>query len=217
MRVECEACRQLVEASFDVEGDAVRVSCPACGHASRAPLMPAREPSGPLCPKCGARRSEASTSCASCGLASARMAAFGDALDASVPLSVREAWARAAADWGDAARHDELLRAAAAHNSYAWVAGRYRARGHDPVAARQLDRLRRAAEATLFAGATVRREPTARPYRSATGLLAILIAAITVGLIYTSVARHRGARPIAPATPVQPLVPGHPVSPSTIR
>jgi len=217
MRVECEACRQLVEASFDVDGDAVRVSCPACCHASRVPLMPAREASGPLCPKCGARRSEASTACASCGLARARMAAFGDALDANVPPSVREAWTRAAADWSDAARHDELLRAAAAHNSYAWVAGRYRARGHDPVAARQLDRLRRAAEATLFAGATVRRDTAARPYRSATGLLAILIAAITVGLIYTSVARHRVARPIAPATPAQPLVPGHPVSPSTIR
>lgn len=217
MRVECEACRQLVEASFALDGDAVRASCPACCHATRVPLQPAHDPGAPLCPKCGVPRSEGSAACASCGLASARMAAFGDALDANVPTSVRQAWARADAEWGDAARHDELLRAAAAHSSYAWVAGRYRARGHDTVAARQLERLRRAAEATLFAGATARRAAEARPYRGATGLLAILIAAITVGLVYTSVARRRVARPIAPAVPVLPLVPGHPVSPSTIR
>ncbi len=217
MRVECEACHQLVEASFALDGDAVRANCRACCHATRVPLMPAPDPGGRPCPKCGARQSDGRTSCAACGLASARMAAFGDALNADVPPSVREAWTRAVADWGDAARHDELLRAAAAHNSYAWVAGRYRARRHDTVAARQLDRLRRAAEATLFAGATARRDTVARPYRNATGLLAILIAAIAVGLVYTSVARRRVARPIAPATPVQPLVPGHPVSPSTIR
>jgi hypothetical protein len=148
------------------------------------------------------------------------MAAYIDARDAAVPDSVREAWLRAGEAWSEAARHDELLRLVAAHNCYAWAAGRYRTRSGDAIAERQLDRLRRAAEATLLASATARPDRAARPYRAAVGVLAILIVVIVVGLLYAFV-RQPAATPaspaLAPAAPVQPLTPGHPVSPSTIK
>jgi predicted RNA-binding Zn-ribbon protein involved in translation (DUF1610 family) len=221
VRVECESCRELVAASLAVEAGAVRASCPACGHITRAALAaPALASDAPLCPKCGAVRRPDAASCVTCGLAVVRMEAYSDARDAAVADVVRAAWDHAVEAWSEAARHDELLRLVAAHNGYAWAAGRYRTRPGDAIAARQLDRLRRAAEATMLASATARPDAAARPYRAAIGVLAVLIVVILVGVVY-AVIRQPGATaavPTAvPATPVQPLTPGHPVSPSTIR
>jgi hypothetical protein len=137
------------------------------------------------------------------------MAAHVDARDAAIPEPLREAWARAICAWSEPARHDEVLRLVAAHGCYAWAAARYRTRRSDAIAARQLDRLRRAAEATLLASATVRPDPGARPYRATVGVLAILIAAIGVGLIYAAAS----PAPSAPL-PTRPLLPGHPMTPS---
>lgn len=215
MRVECEACHELVAASFALDGGAVRASCPACRHAMAVPLAPAVAGDAPVCPKCGApRRGDAA--CPSCGLAAANMAAYRDARDAAVPGPAREAWARALEAWGDPARHDEVLQQVAAHRCYAWAAACYRARGRDPIAERQLDRLRRAAEATLLASATARPDAAPRPYRATAGVLAILIVAVLVGLVYATVLHAPAAR-TAPAAPARALTPGPAVDPSTIR
>jgi len=220
MRVECESCHELVTASFSVDAGALRATCPACRHAMAVPLAAAAEP--PACPKCGALLGGESAACPGCGLAAARRAGYSDARDAAVPDPVRAAWQRAAEAWSDLARHDELLRQVAAHSCYAWAAARYRARGRDPVAERQLDRLRRAAEATLLAGASARRDTTVGPYRATLGVLAILIAAIVIGVVYATLVRGPSGAAVAPAgssapVPVRPLTPGHPVSPSTVR
>ena len=239
MRVECESCHELVTASFSLEAGAVRAVCPACRHAMVVPVAPSAAPevateavtaagtdaatpaaADAACPKCGAPRRGGAASCPSCGLAVARMAAYVAARDAEVLGPVREAWARATEAWSDPARHDELLRLVAAHNAYAWAAGRYRTRGGDPIAGRQLDRLRRAAEATLLAGASVRPDRAAAPYRAAVGILAILIAVVLVGLVYATVIRQppgAAVAPSAPAAPARPLVPGHPLSSSTVK
>jgi hypothetical protein len=233
-----------VVASFAIGGDTVRATCPACRHvmsvagaspvegdgssagqaapASAAPAGgPANEPkAAPSCPKCGAARRGDALACGSCGLTVARMAAYVDARDAAVPEPVREAWARATAAWSDEARHDEVLRQVASHNAYAWAAGRYRTRDGDPVARRQLDRLRRAAEATLLASATARPAAGSKPYRGTAGVLAVLIVVIVVGLLYAVVLRDHPAttaRSPGRAGAVPPLVPGHPVSSSTIK
>ncbi|HEX3479922.1 MAG TPA: hypothetical protein VHT91_33105, partial [Kofleriaceae bacterium] len=146
--------------------------------------------------------------CPGCGLASARMADYTEAHEAEVPEAVRAAWVRVAEAWSDPARHDELLRQTAAHRCYAWAAGRYRTRAGDPIAERQLDRLRRTAEATLLAGATVRREAAAAPFRATVVVLALLVAAIVVGLVYAALVRAPSDATIAPPA-------GRPVSPST--
>jgi hypothetical protein len=223
VRLECESCRELVVGSFEVDGGALRATCPACRHVMTAQLAQAPPvDDAQLCPKCGAPRRSELAACAGCGLAADRMAAFTEAREAAVPEVVREAWLRATARWHEPAVHDELLQLAAAHNCYAWVAGRYRTRGADAVAQRQLDRLRRTAEATLLASATARQQATARPYRATRSVLAILIVAVLVGLLYAMVIRER-PRPRTPSIPGRPsgsvrtLTPGHPVSPSTIR
>jgi uncharacterized Zn finger protein (UPF0148 family) len=240
MRVECESCRELVAASFARNGDAVRATCPVCAHAmvvtlavaatDAAPAASAetggasagaggadRAQAGEACPKCGASRRRDAAACPTCGLAVARMASFHNARDAAVPLPVHKAWARAIAAWDDPVRHEEVLQQVAAHNCYAWAAARYRTRGRDAIAERQLDRLRRAAEATLLAGATVRRDAI-QPYRTTRGVLGFLIAAVVAGLFYATLRRP----PTPPRTPglpsvSAPLVPGHPVSPSSVR
>ncbi|HEU4734240.1 MAG TPA: hypothetical protein VFT22_40390 [Kofleriaceae bacterium] len=243
--MECESCRELVVAGFAIEGGpaghTVRATCPVCRHVmtatadgaedtreavARGPVDLREVPGSaePVCPKCGAVRRDDAGACAACGLAVDRMAAYADARDAAVPEPVREAWARASAAWTDEVRHDELLGLIASHNAYAWAAGRYRTRAGDPIAQRQLERLRRAAEATLLASAAARPAAETRPYRGAAGVLAVLIVVIIVGLLYAVVLRdHNVPRGGAPAVPagssgaVRPLAPGHPVSPSTIK
>src|SRR5262249_25597120 len=139
MRVECESCHELVTASFAVAADALRATCPGCGHAMTVPVAPVA--AAPVCPKCGATRRGDATACPGCGLAAAGRADSREARGGEGPEPVRTAWARAAEAWSDPARHDELLRQAAAHRCYAWAAGRYRTRGSDLIAERQLDRL----------------------------------------------------------------------------
>lgn len=208
MRVECESCHELVTAGFELHAGELRATCPACRHAMTVPLAPAA--AAPVCPKCGAIGRGDATACPGCGLASSRMADYTEAREApEAPEAVRAAWARVAEAWSDPARHDELLRQAAAHRCYAWVAGCYRTRGRDPVAERQLDRLRRAAEATLLAGATVRGEAAATPYRGTVVVLALLVAAVVVGLVYAALVRAPSDATIAPTGPSQfaPLQP----------
>jgi len=227
VRVECEACRALVVARFALDGADVCATCPACRHVMRiaaashelqapdpAPLT--ASPGAPACPKCGALLGDAAA-CPACGLAVARMAAYVDARDAAVSPAVREAWTRATCAWDDAARHDELLQQAAAHDAYAWAAGRYRTRGGDAIARRQLDRLRRAAEATLLASATARRDVTVRPYRATRRVLAILLATIAAGAVYATLVR--GPVPPASVRPGPGRLPAleRPPPPATIK
>ena len=216
MRVECESCRELVVANLGIDGDMVRATCPACRHVTLATVSVEEAPSdAPLCPKCGAvRRND--VACVSCGLVVARWAAYSDARDAAVPQQVREAWTRATESWTSPAPHDELLQAAAANNSYAWAAGRYRTR-RDSISTRQLERLQRAAEATLLASAHARPDTQTSPYRATRSVLAFLIVALLVGVVYAVVIRDHAKPPPATAIPAQPLTPGHPVSPSTVK
>lgn len=132
------------------------------------------------------------------------MAAYAAARDAAVPEPLHLAWTHATERWDDPAAHDELLRLVVANNCYAWAAGRYRTHEPDPVAHRQLERLRSAATVTLFASAAARPDAATRPYRSVTGVLAVLIVMIAAGLLYATVIRSGPASsrlrpPTAPA------------------
>jgi hypothetical protein len=244
VRVECEACRALVVASFGIEGGAVRATCSACRHVMILPeaggeasveapvVAPAAEPRAPAvdvpaCPKCGAALRGAATACPCCGLAVARMAAYTEARAAAVsegeadavlaavpealPEAVLAAWTRVTEDWNDAGRHDELLQRVAASHAYAWAAGRYRTHGGDPMARRQLDRLRRAAEATLLSRATARPVAAERPYRGTRRILALLVTTIAAGTLYAMVLRDHPLPSRERPIPARLPTPGHPV------
>src|SRR5262245_43422470 len=123
------------------------------------------------------------------------METYANTRDASVPPEVAAAWDRVIEGWDDAERHDALLRRVAQHDAYAWAAGKYREAKRaapaspspfrsypdhavDAVADRQLERMRRAAEATLYASASAREERARSPYRATTAILAMFIFAI---------------------------------------
>ncbi|MEO8699543.1 MAG: zinc ribbon domain-containing protein [Kofleriaceae bacterium] len=160
------------------------------------------------CPKCGAARSDVAAACTKCGLVAARMETYAKDLDASIPEVLIAAWARAVESWDDPARHDEILRLATQHDAFAWVAARYRARGDD----RQLARIRKAAEATMFATATTRKDSSPRPYRALTAVLIMLIIAAVGGLLYAMMMRG-GDAPAESATPNATPAPPIPQAP----
>lgn len=169
---------------------------------------PARRSSSdaPTCPKCGAVRTAAATACPACGLAVERMASFATELEATVPDIARAAWERARASWEDPAAHDELLRLVTLHGCYAWAATRYRQVGSDdPIAARQLTRVRKAAEAALVTSASPRPAKPG-PYRSTLYVLGVLILALLLGMAYASYVRGRGGGHRSPARAPQRML-----------
>lgn len=176
------------------------------------------------CPKCSAPRGEA-TACARCGLRADKVAAFSSQLDSTVPDVAHAAWERVKAQWEDTAAHDELLRLTTLHGCYAWAVSRYReVRGEagppfreigdarDPVAARQLDRLRRAAEVALLTTGTPRPDKSPTSYQSARLVLGIAIVLILIGLAYALYQQMTVAsEPPPPPRPV-PAQPARPAS-----
>ena len=114
-------------------------------------------------------------------------------MDADVPDPVRTAWDAAVARWDEPAAHDALLAAAAQHGSFGWACARYRERAGDPVAARQLERMQRAALATMYASAATRPERDAQPMRGPLVLIALLVVALCVGLAIVAVLHGRHA------------------------
>ena len=198
MRVECGSCKRIVDGSFALAagGDGLTITCTACGATTREAFATAAEaaPSVPLealCPKCGTVRDFDADACRACGLASARMGEFADTRDAAVPESVRAGWLELQAAWTDPAQHDAFFLRIAQHACYAWAAGRYRdasrARPGDVIARRQLERLRRAGEATMFATAAARADTTPTPYRAVLAILALLLVLIIAGVVYAVV------------------------------
>jgi len=186
------------------------------------------------CPKCGAPR-RAERACPRCGLSADRMEAYADARGAPVPEAVAAAWDRVIEAWDEAERHDALLRLVAQHDAYAWAAAKYREARRaapaspspfrsypdhavDAVADRQLDRMRRAAEATMYASASPREERGRSPYRATTAILVMFIFAIVAGLIFATVLPRNppaggGAGQATPAE-AQPARPRHPAPPA---
>lgn len=146
--------------------------------------MPAIEQGKAACPKCGAVRNEGVASCARCGLATDRMDSYAQQA-AQVPEALSEAWQATESGWQDPAKHDALLQLAATHHAYPWVAARYRAREGDVIAARALERIRKAIELTLYVseGEKTHRHKGPRPYHGVLVVLLLLAIAIVVAVV----------------------------------
>jgi hypothetical protein len=114
-----------------------------------------------------------------------------------IPADVREAWQRAIARWDDTSTHEALLAATTRHGCFAWSAARYRERTDDPIAARQLERIKLAATATLLGGGRNRLERKPMPYRSSMIALALLVLMMVLGFIYAQVMDHVARPPAA--------------------
>jgi hypothetical protein len=109
------------------------------------------------------------------------------------------AWDRAVEQWDDAARHDALLALVVQHSEFAWAAARYKERGDDAIAKERLDRLRKAATATMFATAKVREPDDASPYRKIMIWLVVLVSMLVLGLVFARVIVSSRPHKAAPA------------------
>lgn len=160
---------------------------------------------GPECPKCGAALRPGTAACASCGLATERMATWKSERDLAVPAEIKAAWDGVLEGWTTEAKHDALFNLIAARGEYGWAAGRYREQARerpgDPVAPKQMDRIRRAIEATMVVSATAREKPAASPYKNTATLLAVLIVVLILGMAYMFIKSRKGSSDDEPPPP----------------
>ena len=114
------------------------------------------------------------------------------------PPAVVTAWDEAVAHWDEPARHDTLLALVAANSCFAWAAGRYKEKAGDPIADMNLERLRKAATATMLATASVRPDPSKTPYGNVLLVLVTFVILIGVGAIYAWFRIHHNNSTIVP-------------------
>lgn len=110
----------------------------------------------------------------------------------TIPEPVQAAWDDVVAHWDDPAKHAKLLGLVAQHDAFAWGAARYKERAGDPVADKQLERLRSAAVAAMFAKST-RKKDESTPYRTTLVLLAALLLMLVLALVFATIL-HNNAR-----------------------
>lgn len=103
-----------------------------------------------------------------------------------IPDAVQTAWDNAAAHWDDPARHTALLAIVAQTGSYAWAASKYKERAGDPIADKQLERLRSSAVAAMMATST-KKPKGEQPYRSTLVVLAALLLILVLGLVFATI------------------------------
>jgi hypothetical protein len=192
VRVACELCAAVADATARVEGGALAITCAACGGtftaalaASPAPAAP--PPTGPVCPKCEAP-SAGDGPCPRCGLSPAHAAAWQAGHAEAPTASLGAAWDAVVATWSDEPSHERAAAIATETADYPWLAARYRAilrtRPDDAMARRQLERLSRRAEATLRATASAPSGDRAMAARIPFGVLLAMVFVVGVGLLY---------------------------------
>ena len=115
--------------------------------------------------------------------------------DSGIPESVRAAWQAVTEGWDDAKRHDVLVGMAAQHHCFPWAAARYKERAGDAIADRQIERLQRAAAATLMATATQRPEHTPKRFQMTLAVIAVLGILLAVGFFYAMHLREHSSVP----------------------
>lgn len=94
---------------------------------------------------------------------------------------VEAAWQTLVDRWDDPAGHEAFMSLVAKHGAYAWAAARYKERAGDGLADKQLERIRKAATATMFA--TARTKPQEEPYRRTIVIFAVLIVMLVIALV----------------------------------
>jgi hypothetical protein len=105
----------------------------------------------------------------------------------AVHADVTAAWEKAVEQWEDASRHEALLAVVVQHSAFAWAAARYKERGDDPVAKDRLERIRKAATATMFATAKPRETEDSSPYKKTLLWLVVMVAMVVLGLLFARI------------------------------
>jgi hypothetical protein len=158
------------------------------------------------CPKCGSYQAIA-VACRKCGLTTTLMPKFREQDSAQQPSAVTTAWIAAELNWTDPGRHEKFVAAVVEANAFAYAARQYRAaaikRPDDAIAATQIERLRKMAEAALKATAVQRPDKGPMPFKGATMVLIACIVAVVFGLVYAMISKKTKDGELTPV-PRQP-------------
>ena len=152
------------------------------------------------CPKCGAERTTNADACTKCGLRTVRMETFAKVRDAKVSDAMKAAWQDAVDHWDDAKRHDAAFSLAAAQDALPWLGGRYRAEAKqgDEMAAKRIEKIIKATEATLLATAS-ERDPEAKKRAGYIALGVAIVVLVIIGIVvYSGASRTKDAPAVSP-------------------
>jgi hypothetical protein len=108
--------------------------------------------------------------------------------------AVSAAWERVVEKWEDGSRHEALLALVVQHRSFAWAAARYKEKGDDPIAVERLDRLRKAATATMMATATKKAAEERSPYTKTMVWLVVMTIMLIIGLLFARIVTDRAPK-----------------------
>jgi hypothetical protein len=115
------------------------------------------------------------------------------------------AWQRVLDGWDDPTRHEALMGLVAQESQFAWAAAKYKERAGDAIADKQLERIRKAATASLFASAT-KKPGEDTPYKRTLVIFIVLIVMLgflLVGVKLLHDTRPHADDPPAPTTPAR--------------
>jgi len=113
--------------------------------------------------------------------------------ESTAPPAVLAAWQRVTERWDDTGAHDALVALVIQHGCFAWAAARYKAHAQDEVATRQLERVRKAALATMLTA----RKPgldARSPYHATLRLFGVLVVVLLIALLSAMLVRSRPRR-----------------------
>lgn len=122
--------------------------------------------------------------CTKCGLRTVRMETFAKVRDAKVTDGMKAAWQDAVDHWDDPKKHDAAFSLAAAQDALPWLGGRYRAdaKAGDELAAKRIERIIKATEATLLATAS-ERDPEQKKRAGYIALGVALVVLVIIGIV----------------------------------
>ncbi|HTR51929.1 MAG TPA: hypothetical protein VMJ10_14535 [Kofleriaceae bacterium] len=118
--------------------------------------------------------------------------------DRPVPEAVRAVWQHLGEAWDDPARHDAFVALVAEHGCYAWAAARYRERAGDPIADRQLARLKDVAVDRLLPPSRAKKPKSLGVVRLFGVLAAAVVLTLVLGFLYLSTCDSGSHQPVPP-------------------
>ncbi len=195
MRIECPACNESCDAELvRASTQSATFACEGCGEettetvariAKLAAATQVVDVDNP-CPKCAKPVTVGAESCASCGLAVDKFAAYSGNGPAAAPELV-SAWGRAEANWQDGNVHEDFVAEVSLSGNYRAGALWYRQASADPERAAKalemLDRVQAMATAALMSSKP-KIEDEKEPYRNVVILLMVMLfLAAGVGII----------------------------------
>lgn len=125
---------------------------------------------------------------------------------ASGSVELEALWERVVEGWDEPARHQALMGMVAQKGEYAWAAAKYKERAGDAIAAKQLEKIRKAATVSMFATAS-KKPAEDPPYKRTMVIFIVLLIMLFILLVGVKLVHDTRPHPDEaprPTTPARP-------------